>query len=62
MPQENPQEAFHVWLRDSLANAWNAIFRAEPYPRYLDRATDHFDLERRMSALDRTRAERFVRL
>jgi hypothetical protein len=61
MPQDQPQEAFHLWLRDSLLSAWNAIFRAEPYPAYLDNATDHCDLERRMASYERSRAAAFIR-
>ena len=53
MHQDQPQEAFHAWLAQSLANALNAIFRPERAYPYLEGATDHADLERRMRVLDR---------
>lgn len=60
MPAENPQEAFHQWLAESLRNAWRAL-TVEPRDAYLNGATDHADLERRMRVYERRRDSEFFR-
>jgi hypothetical protein len=60
MPAENPQEAFHHWLAESLRNAWRAL-TDEPRDAYLRGATDHADLERRMRVYERRRDSEFFR-
>ena len=58
MPAENPQEAFHLWLAESLRSAWRAL-TDEPRDAYLSGAVDHADLERRMRVYERRNSEFF---
>ena len=58
MPADNPQEAFHTWLAESLRNAWRALTE-EPRDAYLRGAVDHADLERRMRVYERRNSEFF---
>lgn len=48
-----PQEAFHGWLRDALLAAMRSLRAPERHRDFLDRSTDHADLERRMRAIER---------
>ena len=61
MPAENPQEAFHTWLAESLRNAWRLLTEEPLRDAYLHGAIDHADLERRLRVYERRRDSEFFR-
>jgi hypothetical protein len=49
---DDPQAAFHAWLRSTLQRLLDAL-RHDERDAFLARAVDHADLERRLRVQDR---------